>query len=53
MAVMKEFEHNGNIDWRLNFTNIILIHKYDGVVSIKNFRSIILIVGMYKSFLIC
>ncbi|XP_026417053.1 uncharacterized protein LOC113312519 [Papaver somniferum] len=33
MVVMKELEQTGNIDWRLNRTNIILIPKYSRQIT--------------------
>ncbi|XP_026451625.1 uncharacterized protein LOC113351936 [Papaver somniferum] len=48
MAVMKEFEQTGNIDWRLNCTNIIFIPKCEGSTSMTNFRPISLIGGVYQ-----
>ncbi|XP_026441694.1 uncharacterized protein LOC113340852 [Papaver somniferum] len=35
MAVMKEFQQTGYIDWRLNYTNIILIPKCEGASSME------------------
>lgn len=48
MVVMKEFEQTGNIDWRLNCTNVILIPKWEGATSMGNFRTISLIGGVCK-----
>lgn len=49
MAVMKEFETTGRLYWRLNCTNIVLIPKCDGAISMHNFRPISLIGGIYKT----
>lgn len=48
MAVMKEFEITGRLDWRLNCTKTVLIPKCDGATSMHNFRPISLIGGIYK-----
>ncbi|XP_026396741.1 uncharacterized protein LOC113291420 [Papaver somniferum] len=48
MAVVGEFQHTKKLDWRLNCTNIILIPKYEGAVSMHNFRPISLIGGIHK-----
>ncbi|XP_026452195.1 uncharacterized protein LOC113352603 [Papaver somniferum] len=48
MAVMKEFEVYGRLDWRLNCTSIILIPKCDGASMVHSFRHISLIGGIYK-----
>ncbi|XP_026396975.1 uncharacterized protein LOC113291689 [Papaver somniferum] len=48
MLVIKEFEHSGTLDWRLNCTNIILIPKCEGDVNMNDFRPISLVGGVYK-----
>lgn len=37
MLVVKEFEFSSILDWRINCTNITLIYKCSGVVSLHNF----------------
>ncbi|XP_026400275.1 uncharacterized protein LOC113296156 [Papaver somniferum] len=46
--VVKEFESTCKLDWRINSTNITLIPKCNGAVSLPNFRPISLIGSVYK-----
>lgn len=48
MAVVKEFQNGGRLDWHLNCTFICLIPKKPGASSFKDFRPISLIGGVYK-----
>lgn len=48
MKVIKEFESNASLDWRINYTSLKLIPKVSGVVSLHNFRPISLISGVCK-----
>lgn len=48
MMVINEFELSSMIDWRLNCTNLTLIPKCAGAVSLRNYRPISLIGSVYK-----
>ncbi|XP_026378165.1 uncharacterized protein LOC113272563 [Papaver somniferum] len=48
MNIFNEFHCTGRLYWRLHCTNIILLPKCEGVVSMHNYRPISLIGGIYK-----
>lgn len=48
MNFFNEFHSTGNLYWRLNCTNIILLPKCEGSSSMNNYRPINLIGGIYK-----
>lgn len=48
LAVFKEFQDTGYLDWRLNTTFITLVPKLEGEKEIFDFRPISLLSGVYK-----
>lgn len=48
MLLMKDFFERGYLDWRLNTMFLTLIPKCEGVKTVKDFRPLTSLSGLYK-----